>query len=486
MSNPDTKPDIPAIVTTDLSSTPHSSTINLTVEPPDDHDSPFLASPDASTLSPTATPHSPPSTSLLSPLNVPLAVARSSLDAPSPYTLSPGSPSPSFTSSTETHVPPSPTLSTRSSVQFAPQTSVALRHNHPEQTNGVSSFDLLSPHYNGHRRKGSFASSAEGSNEGTEPDTNSYTLNVLTPQHTGDGSTIASPTHTHCDGASDAGTTVRSHSQSRSKGKDDDDHGKGGKNVDDEEQEARPVLDLAQDEHIDPGPFKFKPYKLASLVDPKNMDLLKEMGGVDGLLQGLGTHRKKGLSRKALSKAVDASHHESFAPRVDKDPRPGAGAGVGASQRHDRDPEAAVSDVPKLVLTGPGDEDGGGISLAGSRSDLGEAIGEDARGNGAVYDADIDERKRVFGANVLPTRETKSLLQLMWLALKDKVLVRCIPFDTFENSRDIFVSRCFYPLLLSSHWLWVSSKISVPHDPTVNLRSIGWRVLQSSLLSSLL
>ncbi|KAM5537221.1 hypothetical protein V8D89_009154 [Ganoderma adspersum] len=423
MSNPDPKPDIPAIVTTDLSSTPQSSTINLTVEPPDDHDSSFPASPDASTLSPTATPHSPPSTSLLSPLNVPLAVARSSLDAPSPYSLSPGSPSPSFTSSTETHVPPSPTLSTRSSVQFAPQTSVALRHNHPEQTNGVSSFDLLSPHYNGHRRKGSFASSAEGSNDGTEPDTNSYTLNVLTPQHTGDGSTIASPTNTHCDGASDAGTTVRSHSQSRSTGKGDDDHGKGGKNADEEEQEARPVLDLAQDEHIDPGPFKFKPYKLASLVDPKNMDLLKEMGGVDGLLLGLGTHRKKGLSRKALSKAVDASHHESFAPRVDKDPRPGAGAGVGASQRHDRDPEAAPSDVPKLVLTGPGDEDGGGISLAGSRSDLVEEIPEEARGNGAVYDADIEERKRVFGANVLPTRETKSLLQLMWLALKDKVLV---------------------------------------------------------------
>ena len=439
MSNPDNvKPDIPAIVTTDLSSTPYSSSINLTVQPPDDHDNPYPASPESTSLSPTAAPRSPPSTSLLSPLNVPLAVARSSLDAPSPYTLSPGSPSPSFASSTETHVPPSPTLSTRSSVQFAPQTSVALRHNHPEQSNGVSSLDLLSPHYHGHRRKGSFASSAEGSNEGTEPDTNSYTLNVLTPQHTGDGSTIASPTHTHCDGASDAGTAV--HSQSRSRGKSDDDHGKGGKTNDEEEPETRPALDVAQDEDIDAGPFKFKPYRLASLVDPKNLGLLKETGGIVGLLQGLGTHRKRGLSRKALGKTVDASHHESFASRVDKDPRPGAGAGVGASQRHDRDPDPAGGDVPKLVLTGPGDEDGGGISLAGSRSDLVEEHRQDAVASGSAYDADLEERRRVFGANVLPTRETKSLLQLMWLALKDKVLVCCIRLYSFS----IIVMTDFY------------------------------------------
>ena len=41
-----------------------------------------------------------------------------------------------------------------------------------------------------------------------------------------------------------------------------------------------------------------------------------------------------------------------------------------------------------------------------------------------AYSATIEDRHRVYGQNVLPSRKTKSLLQLMWLALKDKVLVR--------------------------------------------------------------
>jgi Ca2+-transporting ATPase len=42
--------------------------------------------------------------------------------------------------------------------------------------------------------------------------------------------------------------------------------------------------------------------------------------------------------------------------------------------------------------------------------------------------ATIEDRKRVYGENVLPTRASKSLLQLMWMALKDKVLVRVFAF----------------------------------------------------------
>ncbi|EIW84082.1 calcium-translocating P-type ATPase [Coniophora puteana RWD-64-598 SS2] len=47
----------------------------------------------------------------------------------------------------------------------------------------------------------------------------------------------------------------------------------------------------------------------------------------------------------------------------------------------------------------------------------------DSDGSGAAFTALMSERKRVFGENVLPRRETKSLIALMWLALKDKVLV---------------------------------------------------------------
>ncbi|KAI0787507.1 calcium-translocating P-type ATPase [Fomes fomentarius] len=260
----------------------------------------------------------------------------------------------------------------------------------------------------------------EGSTEGTEPDSHSISLQPLTPQHTGgDGSTIVSPTNTHYDGSDIDATTMRSRSLERSKYEDDGRAGKTGGNEGEQQEEARPTLDLARDETIDAGPFAFKPYRLASLVDPKNLDLLKEMGGITGLMKGLGTHRKRGLSKKALGKVADASHHGSFVSPSDKDGRPGAGddpgAGAGASQRHDRQPETAAGDVPKLVLTGPGGE---GVSIVGSASE-----DEPEAGGGPTYDAALEERRRVFGANVLPVRPSKSLLQLMWLALKDKVLV---------------------------------------------------------------
>ncbi|KAL1949633.1 hypothetical protein VTO73DRAFT_8514 [Trametes versicolor] len=411
MASSDSKPDIPSIVTTDLSSMPNLH------EAHDDRPDGSLSPPESGTGSSA----SHPSASHLSPLTVP---NPRTLDTHTlTPSLSPGSPSPSFVSSTETHVPPSPTLSTQSSVHFA-STTLALRDNKPEEKSGMSSLNLLSPTYgHQHRRKGSIASSMDGSAEGTEPDSHSITLQPLTPQHTGgDASTIMSPTQTHYDGASDVdGKTLRSRSMSRSKGDDDTHSGKGADAGEEEEHEPRPAVDLTQDEEIDAGSFPVKPYLLASLVDPKSLDALRDMGGVRGLLKALGTHRKHGLSRKALAKATDASHHASFVPHADKDGRPGAGdesgAGQGASQRHDRQPETVASDVPKLVLTGPGGEDGGGAPLDAPGPE------DDDAEDGPTYDADLQERRRVFGDNTLPTRKTKSLLQLMWLALKDKVLV---------------------------------------------------------------
>ncbi|KAH9945065.1 calcium-translocating P-type ATPase [Epithele typhae] len=261
----------------------------------------------------------------------------------------------------------------------------------------MGSLHLLSPHHAYHRRKGSVASTADGSTEGTEPDSHNIHLQPLTPQHTGgEGSTIASPTHTHYDGASVAGDKVRGKA----------DHGKGAENGDGEEQEeeARPVLDLAQDEHIDAGVFPFKPYKLASLVDPKNLVLLKEMGGARGLLKGLGSHATRGLGKEALRVAEpDASGSQD--------------TGAKAAQRHDRQ-DSTASDVPKLVLTGPGVDQCDGVSIGEGASVL-----ESDDETGPTYSANLDERRRVFGANVLPTRKSKSLWELMWLALKDKVLV---------------------------------------------------------------
>ncbi|KAG2737814.1 hypothetical protein P692DRAFT_20883216 [Suillus brevipes Sb2] len=79
------------------------------------------------------------------------------------------------------------------------------------------------------------------------------------------------------------------------------------------------------------------PVELASLLDPKNLDALQAFGGIDTLLDGLGTDPLGGLTLAGT-----------------------AGAGVGASQRHDRQPlsvatphdclEVQVSDNPHTAL----------------------------------------------------------------------------------------------------------------------------------------
>jgi Ca2+-transporting ATPase len=149
----------------------------------------------------------------------------------------------------------------------------------------------------------------------------------------------------------------------------------------DEEIQTGHQLELAQDDAIDPTPFKFKPYQLAHMLDPKNIESLISFGGTSGLLRGLGVNHTTGLVTK--------------------------GAGNGASHRHDTQPPKESTDTPRITLTEPS----GNVATA-------PAVDDDA-----AFAATLDDRRRVFGENHLPTRASKSLLQLMWMALQDKVLI---------------------------------------------------------------
>lgn len=189
--------------------------------------------------------------------------------------------------------PPSPTHSANS-VHF--NNSTALRDNNPNAHSGADSLNLLNPN----------KQSNSPSNDGTEADPN-----ALTPTVTG---------------------TTKA----------------GGESPNEKIAHIDPSTDTT-----DPAPYGHAPLKLASLVDPKNLDLLTEMGGIDGIITGLGTHATRGLSTSALAS------------------QPGAHAEKGA------DPTSAS----------------------------------------------MEDRQRVYGVNTLPARKSKSLLQLMWLALSDKVLV---------------------------------------------------------------
>ena len=396
-SRADSRPEIPTIVTSDLSS-------NLSLPPPLVSEEHVPSSPEVINYFPSQLS---PDQGLLSPTSI-LRQGRTSIDAP-------GSPTGSSWGSDATHVPASPTSSIHSvpSVSFAQPSTLALRDNNPNANSGFSSLGLLHPpQRGGHSRKGSNASSI-GSE--TDPDSHSISMNTLAPS--------VSPTHSQFETGSDAGTTIRERSPSRHnshKVKDSMSEDHAG-NSDEEKEAERPAApDVTLDDEIDAAPFLFKPYQLASLVDPKNLPELTEMGGVTGLLRGLGTHRKRGLSDHEA--AVDAGSKIDLAAHGPGDGST-TGAGLGASHRHDPSDSGGVGVevVPDIKVIGDDGEEG--EAEMGDEAHTAEDARKDDTDYRAAYAATIEDRHRVFGENVLPTRKTKSLLQLMWLALKDKVLV---------------------------------------------------------------
>jgi len=140
------------------------------------------------------------------------------------------------------------------------------------------------------------------------------------------------------------------------------------------------VDDNADDDNIDPAPFPFQPSSLAHLFDPKSLEEIEKLGGSSGILTGLGTSAENGLSTK------------------------------GAPPK-----QSLGSPVPAIMLTEP----------EGRQAQV---------DNEAALAATFADRQRVYGENVLPTRKSKSLLLLMFIALKDRVLV-CFHFyfDEFQT-----------------------------------------------------
>ena len=84
------------------------------------------------------------------------------------------------------------------------------------------------------------------------------------------------------------------------------------------------------------------------------------------------------------------------------------------SHATDKDPPK-----PDIMITSPAGEPQGLQSTVS----LGGDVPAEFQSFEEVYRTSIEDRERIFGQNILPRRPSKSLLQLMWLALKDKVLV---------------------------------------------------------------
>lgn len=275
-------------------------------------------------------------------------------------------------------IPPSPTLSNYSG--HFPST-LQLRDNKPEEKSGFSSLGLLNPGGYGHYRKGSNATSlTEVARSDDLHHAHSNTTSVTN---------IDQLPHSPINDKMVSGVEEVQKSMEKKSRND-----KNGDDTEEDHLHTAHQIELAQDAAINPAPFHFKPYELAHMLDPKSIETLVNFGGIDGLLQGLGTNADTGLvTGTQRANSLDSSYNLA--------------AGQGASQRHDIANLGTNehSDVPVILLTDPNER----ISVPS--------------GNNNAFAASMEDRRRVYGENVLPTRITKTLLQLMWAALKDKVLV---------------------------------------------------------------
>ena len=242
-------------------------------------------------------------------------------------------------------MPPSPALSTQSSVHF--MTSTALRENRPGDVSTPLALPSRKYNYHSHSRW-PLNTAITAHDEGTIAD-HDHPLGLLHlyPPTSGvfvtsTADTLNSPTPTHVGSASEIGDSEKR-----------------------KQKKAKRNGNGSAERTLDPTPFAFEPYHLASLVDPKNLDSLEAMDGIAGLLAGLGVDSATGLDI----------------------------GGKGA---------------PIVTIAAP--------------------TNKGFPGEGAAYAGTPWDRQRVYGPNILPIRKSKSLLELMWLALKDKVLVSASTF----------------------------------------------------------
>jgi len=192
-------------------------------------------------------------------------------------------------------VPPSPALSSiHSSIHFT--ASPVLRETKPDD--GATSLSLLNPKDNprSHPQRPLNATTATDI-DGTAADLNHSPR--LSPPHptASDVTPIGLTVGTHVGSASGicgSQEQKQKHKKTREEIKGNAEKPEAGADGDDEDRQTE--LDLTQDEHIDPTPFAFEPYRLASLVNPKNLEALEAMGGIDGLLAGLGVDPTNGLN----------------------------------------------------------------------------------------------------------------------------------------------------------------------------------------------
>jgi P-type Ca2+ transporter type 2C len=161
------------------------------------------------------------------------------------------------------------------------------------------------------------------------------------------------------------------------------------------------------DVHIERKLIALTPEQLAELHDPKNINILRGMGGLPGLISGLRSDANHGLRhenklrrRTTLLKFMEHDSREEAIPWEDND-KEDAHKGIKSMSGQKTDRERSGETRPKEHVP----------------------ISERKR-TMTNSDPSYEDRRRIFGVNRIPSRKSKSLLQLMWIVLHDQILVK--------------------------------------------------------------
>ncbi|KAI8361695.1 PMCA-type calcium-translocating P-type ATPase [Blakeslea trispora] len=141
--------------------------------------------------------------------------------------------------------------------------------------------------------------------------------------------------------------------------------------------------------HNDPSnPFAFTNQQLSALMDPKNLPLLRSYGGLEGVARGLHVDVHTGLkpngpkhAKITLSQVMKERDDSIYIEEIDVKRTPTVHS-VGRQLTHRTDTNVPAPDASAFP-----------------------------------------QRTSVFGSNVLPETETKSIFALMWIAFQDKTLI---------------------------------------------------------------
>lgn len=178
------------------------------------------------------------------------------------------------------------------------------------------------------------------------------------------------------------------------------------------------------DPEIPNNPFPFTPKQMAKLHDPKDLNILRAMGGLHGLVYGLRTDVKTGLSpdedKLEGNITLQDVWHELETRKKDKVQQSISDEEEDEEEVNEKGKEPETTQEPQRTDTRK--------STASRRPTLMSTITQTVASKG------FSDRKRVFSENRIPARKPKSIFQLMWMALHDKILVGPQYYHAYDRS----------------------------------------------------